>query len=102
MCASLQNFAYVDSLEFKCRTPLMLAAAFDLPAAVTLLCTAGADINLRDLDGNTALHYAYACGSNKALSVLEDRGADSTIENMAGSTPFEVVGLISTIAPLFV
>eukprot|EP00603_Paraphysomonas_imperforata_P015364 CAMPEP_0114452376 /NCGR_PEP_ID=MMETSP0104-20121206/1482_1 /TAXON_ID=37642 ORGANISM="Paraphysomonas imperforata, Strain PA2" /NCGR_SAMPLE_ID=MMETSP0104 /ASSEMBLY_ACC=CAM_ASM_000202 /LENGTH=1372 /DNA_ID=CAMNT_0001624623 /DNA_START=163 /DNA_END=4281 /DNA_ORIENTATION=+ len=97
----IQNFAYVDSLEFKCRTPLMLAAAFDLPAAVTLLCTAGADVNLRDLDGNTALHYAYACGSNQAMSALESLSASSDITNNAGDTPFEVVGLIDSIAPIF-
>lgn len=79
----------------------MLAAAFDLPAAVTLLCTAGAGVNMRDLDGNTALHYAYACGSNHAVSVLEDRDADSNIENNEGKTSFEVAGLIGTIAPFF-
>lgn len=79
----------------------MLAAAFDLPAAVTLLCTAGADVNMRDLDGNSALHYAYACGSNRAVSALEDRDADSSIENNEGNTPFEVVGLIGTISPFF-
>ena len=50
-----KNFAYIDSLDFKCRTPLMLAAAFDLPSAVAVLVTAGADANMKDLDGNTAL-----------------------------------------------
>lgn len=79
----------------------MLAAAFDLSTAVALLCTAGADVNLRDLDGNTALHYAYACGSNHAVSALEDRNVDSSIENNDGKTAFEVMGLIGTIAPFF-
>jgi ankyrin repeat protein len=96
-----QNFAYIDSLECKCRTPLMLAAAFDLPEAVSLLCSAGADVNMRDLDGNTALHYAYACSSSHAMSALEDNNANTDIANNAGNTPFDVIGLIDTISPIF-
>jgi ankyrin repeat protein len=66
-----------------------------------VLGTAGADLNLRDLDGNTALHYAYACGSNQAMSALEGMSASSDITNNAGKTPFDVVGLIDSIAPIF-
>ena len=80
----------------------MLAAAFDLPAAVALLCSAGADVRARDLGGNTALHYAYACGGNRAVSALEDRrDVDRSAENSAGQTPLEVMGLIGTVPPFF-
>ena len=79
----------------------MYAAAFNLPSAISLLCTAGADVNLRDLDGNTALHYAYACGSNAAASALEEKNIDANIENNDGKTALEVLGVMRTIAPFF-
>lgn len=94
----LKNGAFVDSLDSKARTPLMLAAASNLLDAITLLLDAGADMGLRDnIGGNTALHYAYAAGSMAAASLLEERGADINVLNCAGKSPIDVTGVMSSI-----
>jgi hypothetical protein len=48
-------------------------------------------INMRDHDGNTALHYAARSGNRAALSVLLGHGADPALANNSGlreSFPF--------------
>ena len=74
------------------RTPLMFAAACNLPDCINLLCTGGSDVNLRDADGNTALHYANAYGSVAAASALESRNANRTLENNKQLTPDDIMG----------
>jgi ankyrin repeat protein len=91
----------VDSLDINCRTPLMLAAACNLPQAVTLLVDCGADINATDIEGNTALHLAYAFGSISCALFLESRGADTNILNTSSRTPSEEAGRQSTLIPIF-
>ena len=96
----LQNKAYCDPLDWQCRTPLMMAAAADLPTiALQLLVDAGADIDAKDLEGNSALHYAYAYGSMGASVWLEGRGASGTAKNNRREEPFELVGKMTKINP---
>jgi hypothetical protein len=35
------------------------------------------------------------------MSALEDNNANTDIANNAGNTPFDVIGLIDTISPIF-
>ena len=49
------NVNICDSIQ---KTPVMYAAANGHIAAVELLLESGADLNLSDRDGNTALHHA--------------------------------------------
>ena len=94
----LQNGAYVDSIDYRGRTPLMLAASCNLVDILSILLDNGADISKTDfIDGNTALHYAYATGSMAAASLLEERGANDASTNGKGRTPMDVAGLISAI-----
>ena len=88
----LANHAFVDAVDSRCRTPLMLAAATNLVEAVEILLLAGADVGAHDLDGNTPLHLAYAFGAASAVVTLEGAAADSLSKNHAGRAPLELAG----------
>ena len=98
----LSNRGYVDSLDYKCRTPLMLAAGANLFDAVKLLIEGEADVNISDIDGNTALHFAYGFGNASLAIYLEDHHADSDCKNLDGKTPLDMAGLANRLLPLFV
>ena len=48
------------------------------------------NVNVKDKNGNTPLHYAAASGSNSALRLLVSLGADKMIRNKNGQTPTEL------------
>ncbi|KAG8823676.1 hypothetical protein FRC17_009260 [Serendipita sp. 399] len=52
-----------------------------------MLCDLGADIQLADLQGNTALHYASAWGHIPCVVTLIERGCDFNAKNNDGFTP---------------
>ena len=56
-----------------------------------LLLEAGANPNLQDEFGMTALHAAVGVGSLDIARMLLDAGADATIENDEGETPRESI-----------
>ena len=92
---------FVDGLDINCRTPLLLSAAFNLCEGSVDLLDHGADIQSSDLEGNTALHIAYAFGSISCVLLLESRGADSNAENIMGRKPFEEAGRCALLLPLY-
>jgi ankyrin repeat protein len=104
----LQRHAYVDSLDVHCRTPLMLCAAFNVCEACVLLLDGGAEACATDLEGNTALHLAYAYGSWTCALYMESRGAEGGAEggalsearNNCGRTPSEEAGRYANLCPL--
>jgi ankyrin repeat protein len=97
----LSRNAYVDSLDYKCRTALMISAAANLVDAITLLIDHGADTNCTDINGNTPLHYAYAFGAASAVIALEARGANDSKENFSSCTPIEMAGKGNSLLPLY-
>ena len=97
----LKNHAYVDSIDINCRTPLMYAACANLVDACRILVEAGAHVNNTDLDGNTALHFAYMLGSSNAVSYLESVNADSYAMNNSNRAPFEEAGRYNKIKSVF-
>jgi len=50
----------------------------------------GADINFKDRDGSTPLHYAvYHCASGRVVQALIDSGADVNTKTNHGGTPLD-------------
>lgn len=78
-------------------TPLHAAAQYDRPDAVRALLDAGAEVNVRDDDGNTPLMYAVRSPwtSPEVVQLLRDRGGDPTIENQQGNSPLSRVRRVS-------
>ncbi|MPC10900.1 Ankyrin-2 [Portunus trituberculatus] len=54
---------------------------------VRLLLAAGADINLRDVVGNTSLHVAAQAGHNRVVKILLECGAPLEAVSQSGMTP---------------
>lgn len=52
-----------------------------------LLERGGIDLNRRDAEGNTALHYVCRQGFRDLAALLLDRGADPSQANNRGETP---------------
>jgi ankyrin repeat protein len=69
------------------RTPLHLACIRGHYNVVEVLVMHGADINARDIDRNTALHYSAEYGHAMIVSWLLQRRPDLTIRNRLGKTP---------------
>ena len=49
----------------------------------------GANINIQNLSGNTALHYCYAYSNLELADYLKSKGADDSIINVDGLTCYE-------------
>mmetsp|Transcript_674 Transcript_674/g.655 ORF Transcript_674/g.655 Transcript_674/m.655 type:complete len:81 (-) Transcript_674:4-246(-) len=79
----------------------MYAAASNLSDCVQIFLRSGAELNLTDSEGNTALHYAYAFGCISTISLLEEKGCNSEIENIKGETPLSIAGKYHSISNLF-
>lgn len=57
-----------------------------------MLLVRGANINHQNAQGNTALHFALAFDTDGVLGeYLIEHGADDTIENIDGLTPYDGV-----------
>lgn len=52
-----------------------------------LLERGGIDLNRRDAEGNTALHYVCREGYRDLAVLLLDKGADASLVNNRGETP---------------
>ena len=60
----------------------------------------GADINLRDANGYTALHHAASRGDNELVQYLIDKGADVMVVSRKGQTTVDMAnGPIQRLAP---
>ena len=63
------------------RTALMWAVIEDTPEVVSLLLKAGANVNAKNKDGETALMVAAGNGNKATVNFLIDAGADDLIDN---------------------
>ena len=61
------------------RTPLMMAAVFNIVDAVKVLIEFGADVNEIDQKGYSPLHMAVNVGNNKIVEILILNGADKEL-----------------------
>ena len=72
-------------------TPLMMAAYYGHPEAVEVLADGGAQLDLLDSCGCTALWWAAGRNHPAVVRLLVGRGADQTIRGgWNGETPREV------------
>ncbi|XP_044488907.1 ADP-ribosylation factor GTPase-activating protein AGD4-like isoform X2 [Mangifera indica] len=68
---------------------LHLACHFDNPVMLELLIQFGADINLRDFHGRTALHHCISTRNNPFAKLLLRRGARPSIKDGGGLSALE-------------
>ncbi|KAF6801170.1 ankyrin repeat protein [Colletotrichum sojae] len=84
--------AKTDSLDWKGQTPLF--AAIGGPendiGMLNLLVDYGAEVNHKDRNGITPLHYASIEGAVRPVRFLLEKGADKASRNEDGKTPVEV------------
>ncbi|XP_065370103.1 KN motif and ankyrin repeat domain-containing protein 1 isoform X2 [Calliphora vicina] len=74
-----------------CQTALMLAVSHGNLEMVQLLLAAGADINIQDEDGSTALMCAAEHGRSDIVKhLLTHTDCDSLIQDVDGSTAFKI------------
>ena len=50
----------------------------------------GLDVNMRDHEGNTALHHAASRGDNEMITYLVSKGADPKAVNREGQTTVDM------------
>lgn len=71
-----------------------------LPAVKFLVEELGADVNLRDHNGYTAVHHAAARGDNELIMYLVSKGADVTGVSRFGQTTVDMAnGPVERISP---
>jgi hypothetical protein len=98
VAALIEGGARLDALDELGRTPLMRAlAAAAQPEVIELLLSAGADPDIRDVHGWTALHYLAAsadgASDRRALAQrLRQRGARPS-RDRAGRSPAELCAM---------
>lgn len=68
-------------------TPLMEAAKSGQEEIARYLLQQGADVNARDILGESALIYAIEAGNVKIVQMLIDKGADVNMRTKLGVTP---------------
>lgn len=68
-------------------TPLMRAAASGNLDTVAALLEHGADVNVQDTEGSTALHWSVNGHATEIVRVLISHGANVNIQDQAGDTP---------------
>ncbi len=82
----------IDAEDEKGNTLLLIACQNSNKRLVEMLLLRGAKINHQNALGNTALHFAIAFDSEGAIAeYLIEHGADDTIENIQGLTPYDGV-----------
>lgn len=67
----LENSAYIDAESPNATTPLMMAAMYGSPEAVKVLIQAGADLNMQNQLGLSALDFAVRGNRQNAKELIE-------------------------------
>ncbi len=71
-------------------TPLMAASFWGKTGAVELLIDKGAELDLREEDGRTALHWAVRRGHPEVVKILLAHGARTDITDREGKTALDL------------
>ena len=86
-CSTLSVISHQTSSG---QTLLHLACFLDYSDLASFLITRGIDMDARDRNGCTALHFTALSGSKECARLLLIAGADREIVNVLGKTPAEV------------
>ena len=76
--------------------PLIIAARYGHEGAALVLLRAGANVHVKDNDGQTALHWACERGKGRLVQVLIDRGAGVNEQDRFARTPLMLTGVSNT------
>jgi len=88
------NGANVDSkaeIEGETFTPLGIACKEGFLQMAEVLIKLGANVNMKDSEGNTALHFVVELDNIELVKLMLDNGADVSIANNEGFTPMSLV-----------
>lgn len=86
------------------RTALALACVHGKTGCAAVLIDKGADMDVRDVHGNTPLALACKFGNPECVALLIDKGATTDVVNNAGLTPLAIAceeGEIPVVRTLF-
>ena len=86
-CAKLLKTA---TSEKGAATRLLEAAEKGRTACVEAMLEGGADVNAKDDDGWTALHFAAGDGTPELIKLLLSKGLKADAEDKDGATPLEM------------
>jgi ankyrin repeat protein len=82
-------------------TPLMYAAREGSPAAARALAEGGADLNLTEPDGMSALVIAIINGHYDTAAALVEKGADVNLPDSAGMGPLYAAVDMNTLSEIY-
>lgn len=90
---SIEEGFGIDTEDETGNTILMVAVQNNHRKMVEFLMRRGSSVNHTNVNGNSALHFALAYDrSGELAEFLIENGADDTIENMFGLTPYDGLG----------
>jgi hypothetical protein len=67
-----------------------LAVLFRYTTLLKKVTQWGIDVDVQDVNGFTALHYAYLCGDLDSVGILKGNGADEDIQDNLGRRPLDM------------
>jgi len=82
----------LNAADLDGNTALHLAARNGLVGVIATLANAGAKVNAQNHGGDSALHLVGGPMPHICAQVLLINGADASIRNAAGNTPFDAAG----------
>jgi protein-serine/threonine kinase len=93
VCETLLD--YGESIEINARnlsgrSPLHLACLKGFQDIVQMLVRSGADLLLKDREGNNSAHFSVVSGNVRLVEWISARGVDFNCKNCRGRTPFDI------------
>lgn len=93
--ALLSNGAAVDLGDYKCVTPLMLAASRNDLRHCQMMCRNFADVDLQDQNGWTPLHYCAYANATDCMLFLLGEAASRTVKDLHRRKPIDIAKFLN-------